>query len=400
VTAIGSPGVSERASSARSGQGSSRRPGGFCAREETAMRRRGFTLIELLVVIAIIAILIALLLPAVQSAREAARRTQCVNNLKQIGLALHNYHQTHNVFAMGCSSGMWDFVPDYNVKQNLSVHALILPFLEQTQIYNAINFNWGCEDSTTVLCYQINQTGTNARVDTFLCPSDPRAGVPDHNNTTNTNNYYASVGTTMTWGLIGNQAPYQNINSATATSINMPSTGLFTWQASYGIQHCIDGTSNTIAFSEAAVGYQSEQPKQRLIGLQGVQIPFTSMLFDARLDLVTTQSVIQMCNDAYNSGNSGFIDLQRGENWAHGSMAMAMFNTIVPPNAYNDTWTHCGRNASSRAVFSNADSYHPGGVNTLMGDGSVRFIKDSVNQLTWMALGTRNGGEVISSDSY
>src|SRR5262249_398365 len=107
------------------------------AREETAMHRRGFTLIELLVVIAIIAVLIALLLPAVQAAREAARRTQCVNNLKQIGLALHNYHQVHNVFAMGCSSGAWDTPTDYNVKQNLRTHALILPFLEQTPRYHA-----------------------------------------------------------------------------------------------------------------------------------------------------------------------------------------------------------------------------------------------------------------------
>src|SRR3954467_15950432 len=117
------------------------------------MRRHGFTLIELLVVISIIAVLIALLLPAVQSAREAARRAQCVNNLKQIGLALHNYHQVHNVFAMGCSAGAWDTPVTYNVKQNLSVLALVLPFLEQNQIYNALNFNYGCEDSTTVLCY-------------------------------------------------------------------------------------------------------------------------------------------------------------------------------------------------------------------------------------------------------
>ncbi len=361
------------------------------------MRRRGFTLIELLVVIAIIAILIALLLPAVQSAREAARRTQCVNNLKQIGLALHNYHQTHNVFAMGCSSGMWDAVGDYNVKQNMSVHALILPFLEQTQTYNAINFNWGSEDATSVLCYKINMTGTNARIDTFLCPSDPRAGMPDHNNTTNTNSYYGSVGTTMTWGLIGHQAPWGSLNVA---SINMPSTGLFTWQASYGIQSCTDGTSNTIAFSEAAVGYQSETPLQRLIGLQNVQIPNTAMIYDASANLATTQSIIQLCTTAYQSGSSSYIDRQRGENWSHGCMAMALFNTIVPPNAFNDTWTHCGRDASSRAVLSNADSYHPGGVNTLMADGSVRFMKDSINQMTWMALGTRMGGEVLSSDSY
>src|SRR5579883_657432 len=110
--------------------GPSSRPGGA--------GRSGFTLIELLVVIAIIAVLIALLLPAVQSAREAARRTQCVNNLKQIGLALHNYHQAHNVFPMGCSSGMWSAVGVYQTKQNLSYLALMLPFLEQTQVYNSI----------------------------------------------------------------------------------------------------------------------------------------------------------------------------------------------------------------------------------------------------------------------
>ncbi len=364
------------------------------------MRRRGFTLIELLVVIAIIAILIALLLPAVQAAREAARRTQCVNNLKQIGLALHNYHQAHGVFAMGCSSGMWDTIPDYSYKQNLSVHALILPFLEQTSVYNALNFNFGSEDCTAVLCYLINKTGENAQINAFICPSDPRAGQPDHNATTNTCNYYASVGTTMTWGLIGNQAPWATVACATCTALNMPSTGLFTWQASYGIQTCTDGTSNTIAFSEAAVGNQSETPLGRLIGLQGVQIPFTSMILDGSSNPTQTLAVIQLCQAAYQSGSSSYVDLQRGENWSHGSMAMAMFNTIVTPNAYNDTWTHCGYNASSRAVLSNADSYHTGGVNCAMADGSVRFIKDSVNQKTWWALGTKAGGEVLSSDSY
>ena len=107
-----------------------------------------------------------------------------------------------------------------------------------------------------MLCYVINATGTNAQINAFVCPSDPRAGKADHNNTTNTNNYYACVGTTMTWGLIGNQAPYANLQSATVTAINMPSTGMFTMQAAYGIQDCTDGTSNTIAFSEACVGNQ------------------------------------------------------------------------------------------------------------------------------------------------
>jgi prepilin-type N-terminal cleavage/methylation domain-containing protein/prepilin-type processing-associated H-X9-DG protein len=364
---------------------------------QTSSRRRGFTLIELLVVIAIIAILIALLLPAVQAAREAARRAQCVNNLKQIGLGLHNYHQVHNVFPLGSSSAMWDAVGDYNVKQNFGPFALMLPFLEQTQVYNAINFNWGSEDSTTVLCYLINQTGTNASIKTFICPSDPLGGMPDHNSTTNTMNYYACVGTTTNWGRMGTTPDLPNLS---VPSINWPSTGMFTWQTSYGIASCIDGTSNTIACSESAIGNQNQSVKQRLIGLQNVQIPLTSMLLDGASQPAVTLAVIQLCTAAWNSGSASFIDTQRGENWSHGSMAMNMFNTIVTPNAYNDQWTHCGLNASSRAVLSNADSYHAGGVNTLMSDGSVRFIKDSVNQITWWALGTRANGEVVSSDSY
>jgi prepilin-type N-terminal cleavage/methylation domain-containing protein/prepilin-type processing-associated H-X9-DG protein len=361
------------------------------------MRRRGFTLIELLVVIAIIAVLIALLLPAVQAAREAARRTQCVNNLKQIGLGLHNYHTTQNVFPLGASSGMWSAVGVYNVKQNFGPLAMMLPYMEKTPQYNALNFNWGCEDSNTIICYLINSTGTNAQIKEFVCPSDPNAGVPDHNGTTNTNNYYASVGTSTWWGLQGNVAPYANLN---VTNVNQASTGMFTYHASYGIQACVDGTSNTIAFSESAVGTQSEQPRGKLIGLQNVQIPFTSMLLDGSSQPAVTLAAIQLCNQAYNSGSANFVDLQRGEEWAHGSMAMNMFNTIVTPNAYNKTWTHCGLNASSRAVFSNADSLHPGGVNTLFSDGSVKFVKDSINQRTWWALGTRQGGEVLSSDSY
>jgi prepilin-type N-terminal cleavage/methylation domain-containing protein/prepilin-type processing-associated H-X9-DG protein len=369
----------------------------FTSPEGAPMRRRGFTLIELLVVIAIIAVLIALLLPAVQAAREAARRAQCVNNLKQIGLGLHNYHSVQGVFPLGSSSAMWDAVGDYNVKQNLGPLAMMLPFLELSSIYNSLNFYWGCEDSTTVLCYKINATGTNAQIKTFICPSDPAAGKPDHNNTTNTNNYYGCVGTTMNWGQMGNTPALPNLN---VPSINWPSTGMFTWQSSYGIASCTDGTSNTIAFSEAAVGNQSESPRQKLIGLQNVQIPYASMLFDAQSNPAVTISVIQLCTAAYQSGDTKYIDRQRGENWAHGCMAMNLFNTITVPNAYNDTWSHCGRDSSSRAVLSNADSYHSGGVNTLLSDGSVRFMKDSIDMRTWWALGTRAGDEVVSADSY
>jgi len=362
------------------------------------MRRKGFTLIELLVVIAIIAVLIALLLPAVQAAREAARRSQCVNNMKQMGIAIHNYHNVHNVFPMGASSGIYDATMVYNAKQNLSLHAQLLPFLEQTQVYNAINFNWGCEDNNTILCYKINFTGTTAQIKAFVCPSDPNAGVPDLNNTSNTNNYYGCVGTTMNWSQIGTNAPYSNLN---VTSINLPSTGLFTWQAAYGLNTCTDGSSNTIAFAEAVVGNQSLKAGQKRSGVQNVSGLQTYETLDASTNLNNAKAALNVCQAAWKSAVSGNVDTQRGENWAHGCMCMTLFNTVGTPNDFGDSWTHCSRIGSgARSDLNSADSYHPGGVNVTMADGSVKFIKDSINMLTWMALGTKANGEVIDASSF
>ncbi len=356
--------------------------------------RRAFTLIELLVVIAIIGVLIALLLPAVQAAREAARRAQCTNNLKQIGLAIHNYHDQNNCFPMGCSSGLWSGVGVYNVKQNLSSHVAMLPALGEQPIYNAFNFYWGCEDSTGVLAYRINSTAQNAQIKTFVCPSDPNGGVPDHNGTSNTNNYYASIGTTMNFPLINN-------SSLNRSWINWPSTGLFTIQRPYAVRDCIDGTSNTIAFAEAVVGNQAEHFRQKFIGFNSVIALSNSLMFDARVNPQLAIAGLQACNQVWTNGSGGKIDKQRGENWAHGCMAMTLFNTIATPNAYNEEWTHCSSVGSGAlSALSNADSYHPGGVNALTADGSVKFIKDSVAMRTWWSLGTRQGGEVISSDSY
>jgi prepilin-type N-terminal cleavage/methylation domain-containing protein len=224
------------------------------------MRRRGFTLIELLVVIAIIAVLIALLLPAVQAAREAARRAQCTNNLKQIGLALHNYHSTNNVFPMGVSRAITG-VPDNLINNwwaNWSVQALLLNNLEQTTLYNAANFMVACNESPG---FYMNVTVTNSRIASFLCPSDPNAGsaqISTYNITgTLDNSYSGSIGTTTNLGAGPQNVGLYNVTppGVTATSNSpMGSTGLFAYWVCYGIQSGIDGTSNTIAFSEGLTG--------------------------------------------------------------------------------------------------------------------------------------------------
>jgi prepilin-type N-terminal cleavage/methylation domain-containing protein/prepilin-type processing-associated H-X9-DG protein len=348
-------------------------------------KSRGFTLIELLVVIAIIAVLIALLLPAVQAAREAARRIQCTNNMKQIGLALHNYLSQTNVFPMGSGSGVLTFPPPvYYAKECWSIHAAILPQLEQTSLYNAINFNWDVD-------YAGNLTVLNTQVVAFLCPSDPFATQYGNNDTTGNNDYFGCVGTTTNI-LNGNATTVPNLSS-------VPTTGLFAFQQSKSIAAVTDGTSNTIAFAESTVGSTTELKGQKLIGLVNVAIPAAAILTDASTNAAGVLSGIAACTTAWNTAPS--IDLQRGDNWVQGAMCATLFNTIVPPNGQSQGWAYCSNVGSGACSnISNVDSYHPGGANIGMADGSIRFAKNSVNQPTWWALGTIGGGEVISSDSY
>jgi len=349
------------------------------------MRRRGFTLIELLVVIAIIAVLIALLLPAVQAAREAARRSQCVNNLKQIGLALHNYHSVQDKFPLGASLNM--YVPNsYVAKQCWSAHGQLLPQLEQQAIYNSINFNYGVDTATGSSSNVINTTAIYTKVGVFFCPSDPNTG-----NQPSGNNYFACVGTTTNFSSGG--------NSGVATLADHPTTGFFGYQVCYGIRDAIDGTSNTIAFAESTIGSNTGTAGQRDIGLPAAGVQASQLFQDASANFAATQQALSAC-DAAARNPSSWVTSNRGFLWAYGALGTTMFNTVAKPNSVG-LWTYCGHLSTTTLVdFSEADSRHSGGINVMMGDGSVKFVKDSINQLTWMALGTKANGEVIDAAAF
>jgi prepilin-type N-terminal cleavage/methylation domain-containing protein/prepilin-type processing-associated H-X9-DG protein len=370
-----------------------------------AQTRRGFTLIELLVVIAIIAVLIALLLPAVQSAREAARRAQCTNNMKQIGLGLHNYHSTHGTFPLGGTKA-WAYTGYSANWGTWSASALLLGYMEQQPLYNASNFN------VTVgfgVGYFFNYTVTFTKLNAFICPSDgvspdpPQAGTPINaaimcwNWSGHNNNYYASVGTTSNY----------------AEGVQPDTTGLFTESGRcYGLQSVTDGSSNTIAYGEAVVGIwavpcpnwrggpvEPTPPAANKNGIYDVSTNPASVVTDFNVCQAFFQSAAyNLPSNWHNQNNS------KGAYWDMVGGGFTLFNTIMPPSSKQWTFGACRMGKTNADIldgtYQNANSNHPGGSNFLFGDGSVHFLKSSISMTTYWALGTKANGEVISSDSY
>jgi prepilin-type N-terminal cleavage/methylation domain-containing protein/prepilin-type processing-associated H-X9-DG protein len=346
----------------------------------------GFTLIELLVAISIISLLIALLLPAVQSARESARRAQCSNNLKQLGLALQNYHDAFGSLPLG---RMKSYDPRYSgsdppctssiVDKSLEVFAL--QFLEQTTVFSAIN------QSVAIIGGE-NSTVHGIAVSTFACPSDPMAGWPRRLNPGALTQYGVLDPAVMVFtsyaGMIGSlpvlAQPLPSNNCVVPGSLSVQCNGVFNDVSPIRLASVIDGLSNTIFMAEKATTILQE---------------------------------LNALNPKYAAQHGWYIT----GNWGD-----TLVTSLYPPNACDKVAA-----AAVTAWANSASSMHPGGLNILMGDGSVRFVKDTIqtwpfNTISgnpagasqngqgawvnlppsgvWQALATRNGGEVVGSDGY
>jgi prepilin-type N-terminal cleavage/methylation domain-containing protein/prepilin-type processing-associated H-X9-DG protein len=350
--------------------------------------RRGFTLIELLVVIAIIAVLIALLLPAVQSAREAARRMQCTNNLKQMTLAVHNFLSTNNTFP----DGIGPFPTTSAGGTRLSVQGLLLPYLEQSAMYGAFNLSLDVNSTSQ------NDTARCQQVSAFLCPSDARGGRSPGSRVyaastglLGQSNYYGNNGATAAqiYGSSATSYPLQETNSNTLGVFNVSLDAAGNVSSKTGIALITDGTSNTALFSEIKISMLPFPAPANVAG-----DPSTVYLpsgWNATTDNYIPQAA---CTGLpYNTRIT-----YRGQQYYRGNIPeLAYYNHTMTPNT---RLLDCGDVTYFTSSHMAARSYHPGGVNTSFCDGSVKFIKESVNIVTWRALGTRSGGEVVSADSY
>ena len=370
------------------------------------MKRQGFTLIELLVVIAIIAVLIALLLPAVQAAREAARRSQCINNLKQIGLALHNYHSVNDCFppgALGLFTG--GATPNGTLHNNWSpsAHARLLSNLEQQALFNSMNWSVGVINDT--YGSQANVTVCITRVAGFLCPSDTppswlagSATAPVTTHTATGNSYFANLGSTLEFAGQQNGGPPNGLFQYVGTLGN----------GRIGTRDVRDGLTNTIAFGEWKLGTGNQNlltTPQDVVFLGS--LPSGTARNNGTLNFPNPTLVagfpawLNQCKAGLAADRTGHT-AHLGQTWAFGLNFDSLGNTVLPPNP---KYPNCVNSSVSSNGIENPgmfglSSYHSGGCNVLMADGSVKFLKDSTSNNVIWALGSRAQGEVIDANSY
>jgi prepilin-type N-terminal cleavage/methylation domain-containing protein/prepilin-type processing-associated H-X9-DG protein len=346
--------------------------------------RAGFTLIELLVVIAIIAVLIALLLPAVQAAREAARRSQCVNNLKQMGIAMHNYHGTNNCIPWGSN-----YNDGYGGWTDVAPHVMLLPYIEQGPLYNSINFTY---KAGVINPLNLNQTTAfQVSVDAFLCPSDPNrltqtsyiGFTPGHNN------YYANTGADAH-------------TTYFSTQFNGPFLSLdYNRPASFA--SILDGLSNTAGFSERVKGIgasntsqlDSTRPTATVSAISGGGgLP---AIYGQPGGIGNPQGDYNLCNaNAPTTANMCTGDAP-GMYWFIGQTNMTLYNHVMPPNTWSCAYGQGNVRDNDGAVT--ASSRHPGVVNVMMCDGSVKAVKSTVSLPVWWGIASMSNNEIISADA-
>jgi prepilin-type N-terminal cleavage/methylation domain-containing protein/prepilin-type processing-associated H-X9-DG protein len=316
-------------------------------------RRPGFTLIELLVVIAIIAMLVGLLLPAVQAAREAARRIQCTNNLKQLGLACIGYHDTQGSFPPGAVGPLTPAFPQYAQLKHHGLGTYLLPYLEQQTLANGYDWNASWFDSQ-------NQTAVNTQLNVWHCPSAPANRLENGSLPTVTPPQWDQfTGTAACGDYAGMYAVDDGLVQARVIDEPRGSRdergkyeGVFPVNHTRGLAGILDGSSNTILIAECAGRPQLWQGSQ----------------------------------EVRNTWLSGGPWASRNLLWCRGSTAngSAFFGSCAI-NCTND-----------REVY----GFHPGGANILFGDGHVKFVKETINIRVFVRLVTRDGGEIISSGDY